>query len=126
MLHVYVIAIAGWLMMLGISSFAAGAPETESVESKTPTDEVIVQIFGRRCEYHRKDVEGALRVFSTIREVEFLNDHGTVLVGYQPGSETPEQFADAVHRALASGWNCSARVDRGEHAVITRQLEGRP
>jgi len=37
-----------------------------------------------------------------------------VLVQYQPGSETPEQLADAVHRALASGWNCSARVDRGE------------
>ena len=33
---------------------------------------------------------------------------------YQPGSETPEQLAEAVHRALAAGWNCTARVDRGE------------
>jgi hypothetical protein len=53
------------------------------------------------CEYHREDVEGALRAFNTVKQVEFLNDHGTVLVRYQPGSETPELFADAVHRALA-------------------------
>ena len=66
------------------------------------------------CEYHREDVEGALRAFNAVQQVEFLNDHGTVLVQYQPGSETPEQLAEAVHRALAAGWNCTARVDRGE------------
>lgn len=112
--------------MITTPSYAAGSPETESVESKTPASEAIVQIYGRRCEYHREDVGRALRTFNTVRQVEFLNDHGTVLVGYQPGSETPDQFADAVHRALASGWNCSARVDRGEHPVISHQLEGRP
>ena len=58
--------------------------------------------------------------------VDFLNDHGTVLVQYQPGSEMPEQFAESVDRALVSGRNCSARVDRGQHAVITHTLEGRP
>jgi hypothetical protein len=84
------------------------------MESKTSASEVIVQIFGRMCEYHREDVEAALRAFNRVRQVEFLNNHGTVLVRYQPGSETPEQLADAVHRALASGWNCTARVDRGE------------
>ena len=105
--------------------FAAGAPETDSVESKTATGEVIVQIFGRMCEYHREDVEAALRAFNTVRQVEFLNNHGTVLVRYQPGSETPEQLAGAVHRALASGWNCSARVDRGEQRPGTVQLEGK-
>ncbi len=112
--------------MIGTSSSAAGPLETESVESKTPVGETIVQIYGRMCEYHREDVETALRDFTIVRQVEFLNDHGTVLVGYQPGGETPDQFADAVHRALASGWNCSARVDRGEQAVMTRQLEERP
>jgi copper chaperone CopZ len=38
------------------------------------------------CHYHREDIEGALRAFNTVRHVEFLNDHGTVLVQYQPGS----------------------------------------
>jgi len=110
---VFFLTLAGWLMV-GTSSFAAGAPETDSVESKTAEDEAIVQIFGRMCEYHREDVEAALRAFNRVRQVEFLNNHGTVLVRYQPGSETPEQFAGAVHRALAAGWNCTARVDRGE------------
>ena len=113
MRRVFFLALAGWLAVIGTSSFAAGAPETES-KSKTSADEVIVQIFGRMCEYHREDVEAALRVFKTVRQVEFLNNHGTVLVRYQAGSETPEQLAGAVHRALAMGWNCSVRVDRGE------------
>jgi hypothetical protein len=114
MRQVIILALAGWWMMIGTSSFAAGAPETDSVESKPAAGEVIVQIFGRMCEYHREDVEAALRAFNTVRQVEFLNNHGTVLVQYQLGSETPEQLAGAVHRALAEGWNCSARVDRGE------------
>jgi len=92
MTRVLFIAIAGWLMMLGTSSFASWAPETESVESKTSTDEVIVRIFGRICEYHREDVEGAIRVFSTVRQVEFLNDHGTVLVGYRPAARRPSSL----------------------------------
>lgn len=122
---VFVLALAWWLMV-GISSFAAGVPKTDSVESKPASGEAIVQIFGRMCEYHREDVEAALRAFSTVRQVEFLNNHGTVLVRYQPGSETPEQLAGAVHRALASGWNCSARVDRGEQRLATVQQEKKP
>jgi len=27
----------------------------------------------------------------------------------------------AVHRALAEGWNCTARVDRGEQRPVTIQ-----
>ena len=111
---VYFLALTEWLMIIGTSSFATGDPETDSVESNRAASEVIVQIFGRMCEYHREDVEAALRAFNTVRQVEFLNNHGTVLVRYQPGSETPEQLAGAVHRSIASGWNCSARVDRGE------------
>lgn len=113
MRRVFFLALAGWLMV-GASSFSAGLPGTDSVESNTAATEFILQIFGRMCEYHREDVEAALRAFSTVRQVEFLNDHGTVLVRYLPGSETPEQLAGAVHRTLAAGWNCSARVDRGE------------
>jgi len=96
------------------ASFAAEVPRTNSVESDRIASEVIVQIFGRMCEYRREDVESALRAFNTVRQVKFLNDHGTVLVQYQPGSETPDQFAGAVHRALAAGLHCIARVDRGE------------
>jgi hypothetical protein len=120
MRRVFFLALSGWLMV-GTASFAAGDPEVDSVESKTAASQAIVQIFGRMCEYHREDVETALRAFNTVRQVEFLNDHGTVLVRYQPGSETPEQLAEAVHRALTAGWNCMARVDRGEQRSITVQ-----
>jgi len=124
MRRLFMFALACWTM-IGTASFAAGAPENESVESKPAAGEAIVQIFGRMCEYHREDVEAALRAFKTVHQVEFLNNHGTVLVRYQPGSETPEQLAGAVHRALASGWNCSARVDRGEQKIPAGQQEGK-
>lgn len=114
MRQVLFLVFAGWWMVIGIASFAAEVPGTDSVEPKTSAGQAIVQIFGRMCEYHREDVEATLRAFMTVRQVEFLNNHGTVLVWYQPGRETPEQLANAVDRALAGGWNCSARVDRGE------------
>lgn len=66
MRRVFFLALAGWLMV-GTSSFAAGAPETDSVESKTVASEAIVQIFGRLCEYHREDVEAALHAFNRVR-----------------------------------------------------------
>jgi hypothetical protein len=121
---VFFLVLAGWLAMIATSSFATEVSETDPLESKAAAGEVIVQIFGRMCEYHREDVEAALRPFNRVRQVKFLNDHGTVLVRYQPGSETPEQFADAVHRALAAGWNCSVRVDRGEGKLGANQQEG--
>jgi hypothetical protein len=116
----FFLALAGWLMV-GTATFATEVPRTDFVVSSQVGTEVIVQIFGRMCEYHRKDVEAALRSFKIVRQVEFLNDHGTVLVQYQLGRETPEQLADAVHGALASGWNCSARVDRGEQRPVIIQ-----
>ena len=121
MKRLFILALAGW-MITGAVSFAGVAQENESVETKPAAGEAIVQIFGRMCEYHREDVEAALRAFKTVRQVEFLNNHGTVLVRYQPGSETPEQLAGAVHRALASGWNCSARADRGEQKIVAVQI----
>lgn len=122
-LALYLVLAVG--LMAGTASFATEVSRTDSVESNRAASEVVVQIFGRMCEYHREDVERALRAFNTVRQVEFLNDHGTVLVQYQPGSETPEQLAGAVHRALASGWNCSARVDRGEQRLEAGQQEGK-
>ena len=123
---VFFLAMSGWLTMVGASSFSAVIPQTDSVESNREASEVVVQIFGRMCEYHRADVEGALRAFNAVKQVEFLNDHGTVLVRYQPGGETPDLFAGAIHRALAAGWNCSASVDRGEQRPMLMQQEGRP
>ena len=120
MRRVFILALAGWLMG-GTASFATEVPRTDLGESSQVGTEVIVQINGRMCEYHRKGCGGSASYM-----VDFFNDHGTVLVQYQPGSEMPEQFADAVDRALVSGPNCSARVDRGQHVVITHTLEGRP
>jgi len=60
---VFFLALAGCLMV-GTSSFATGIPKNDSVESNRATSEVIVQIFGRMCEYHREDVETALRAFN--------------------------------------------------------------
>jgi hypothetical protein len=78
------------------------------------SQEVIVQIGGRLCEYHRSEVEGALRQHEAVERVEFLNQHGTVLVHYRPGTIEPAQFADSVERALSANWNCKAWVDRGQ------------
>lgn len=75
--------------------------------------EVIVQIGGQMCEYRRSEVREALSRFREIQAVEFLNQHGTLLVRYQAGTVQPEAFADAVERALAMGWGCKAWVDRG-------------
>jgi hypothetical protein len=117
---VFFLALAGCLMV-GTASFATDISKNDSVESNRTASEVLVQIFGRMCEYHREDVEAALRAFRTVRQAEFLNDHGTVLVQYQPDSETPDKLAEAVHRALTAGWNCMARVDRGEQRPVTVQ-----
>jgi hypothetical protein len=114
MRQILCLMLAGWWIVIEITSFAAEVSGTDSVEPMISTGQAIVQIFGRTCEYHREDVEVALRAFMPVRQVEFLNHHGTVLVRYQPGRETPEQLANAVHRPLAGGWNCSERVDRGE------------
>ncbi len=122
MKRLVMLAWAGW-MMVGMVAYAGEPLETQAMESKLAGGEVIVQIFGRMCEYHREDVEAALRGFNIVQQVEFLNNHGTVLVRYRLGSETPEQLASAVHRKLASGWNCSARVDRGEQRPVPVQPE---
>ncbi len=123
MKRLFMLAWAGW-MMIGAVVCASESVENPFMESKPVVGEVIVQIFGRMCEYHREDVETTLRGFKIVRQVEFLNNHGTVLVRYHLGGETPEQLASAVHRKLSSGWNCSARVDRGEQRPDTVQPEG--
>lgn len=97
-----------------VAQAADEAPIPEQTQSQTDAvGQVIVQIGGRFCEYHREDVEGALRRYPVVQQVEFLNDHGTVLVRYRTETVPPAQLAESVERALASGIGCKAWVDRG-------------
>ena len=98
------------IVVLTLCSASQGFPETEH---KAVGGQVIIQIGGRLCEYHRKDVDAALRRHKGVETVEFLNDHGTVLVGYDSAVVVPGQLAESVERALAMGIGCKAWVDRG-------------
>lgn len=92
---------------------AGDGQQSVTVPEDASVNQVIVQIGGRFCEYHREEVEVALRRFPTVRAVEFLNNHGTVLVRYRPDGVPPGQLAASVEQALASGIGCKAWVDRG-------------
>ena len=109
------IALAGGTLSMGAAVLAADAVSvSEQTEPQVEAvGQVIVQIGGRFCEYHREDVEGALRRYPMVQQVEFLNDHGTVLVRYRTKTVPPTQLAESVERALASGIGCKAWVDRG-------------
>ncbi len=104
-------------MELSISASAVAVvlaediPRTTSSPTAGEVKQVIVQIYGRMCEYHRADVEQALRRFDAVQAVEFLNNHGTVLVTYRADRAVPEQLAEEVERALAWGWGCKARAE---------------
>jgi hypothetical protein len=102
------------LFCLTGQAMAEGQPQATGSSAMTTEAEreVIVQLGGRYCEYHRKDVENAIRRHSGVRRVEFLNDHGTVLVGYEDGMVQPAQLAEAAAGA-AFGTGCKAWVDRG-------------
>jgi hypothetical protein len=106
------VGLAMW-MSLCAPAQAGDGPQSATVPEDVSVSQVIVQIGGRFCEYHREEVEGALRRFPTVQAVEFLNDHGTVLVRYQPDGVPPVQLAASVEQALASGIGCKAWVDRG-------------
>jgi hypothetical protein len=108
------IGLAMWMSLCAPAQAGDGPQSaTVPVPEDVSVSQVIVQIGGRFCEYHREEVEGALRRFPTVQAVEFLNDHGTVLVRYQPDGVPPVQLAASVEQALASGIGCKAWVDRG-------------
>lgn len=104
-----------FLVNLSVPVSAAADPLSSELMEPIPADasEIIVQIGGRYCEYHRDDVERALRRYEAVRRVDFLNNHGTVLVRYQPEGVRPVQLAESVERALSMGIGCKAWVDRG-------------
>jgi hypothetical protein len=108
------VGLVVWLSLCAPVQAGEG-PQSATVPEREVSvlNQVIVQIGGRFCEYHREEVEGALRRFTTVQAVEFLNDHGTVLVRYQPDGVPPVQFAASVEQALVSGIGCKAWVDRG-------------
>lgn len=97
-----------------VSVQAEEAPPLSTGPDEAAVEQIIVQIGGRFCEYHRDEVEGALRRFPAVQAVEFLNDHGTVLVRSQPDGVPPVQLAASIEQALASGIGCKAWVDRGD------------
>ena len=88
-------------------------------DQKDEVGQTIVQIGGRFCEYHRDEVEEALRRFPAVQAVEFLNNHGTVLVRYRTDDIPPMQLAAAVEQALVSGIGCRAWVDRGGRTGVS-------
>lgn len=106
---------AVFILALYTSGYAGNEPQSAGPPELMPgtTGQVIVQIGGRYCEYYREEVERALRRFPAVQAVEFLNDHGTVLVRYQSEGIPPAQLAESVEQALASGIGCRAWVDRG-------------
>jgi hypothetical protein len=107
------------VLLVGIwvgAGMAAGALAEEvrtaaAASMAEGSKEIIVQIFGRRCEYRREEVEEVLRRQDAVEAVTFLNNHGTVLVRYQPGTAMPVQFADAIKQVLPIGLGCNARVE---------------
>ena len=106
------VGVAMWMSVCAPVQ-ASDGPQSATVSEDVPASQVIVQIGGRFCEYHRDEVEGTLRRFPAVQAVEFLNDHGTVLVRYRSGGVPPVQLAASVEQALASGIGCKAWVDRG-------------
>ena len=108
------VGLAVWLSLCTPVQADEGSQAATVLEQKdAAAGQVIVQIGGRFCEYHRDEVEGALRRFPAVQAVEFLNDHGTVLVRYRSDGVPPVQLAASVEQALASGIGCKAWVDRG-------------
>jgi hypothetical protein len=103
--------MAGWLSATVQAEVALKGFSSEEV-SLEPIAQVIVQIGGRFCEYHRHEVEEALRRYPSVQMVDFLNDHGTILVRYRAEGILPAQLAESAARA-AFGMGCTAWVDRG-------------
>lgn len=103
--------MAGWLSATVQAEVALKRSSGEEVSSE-PIARVIVQIGGRFCEYHRDEVEEALRRYPAVQMVDFLNDHGTILVRYRTEGIFPAQLAESAARA-AFGMGCTAWVDRG-------------
>lgn len=105
------VLMVGWLCVPGQAEVPLHTASSQEASS-APLGQVIVQIGGRFCEYHRTDVEGALRRYSAVESVEFLNDQGTVLVRYKAQGVSATQLAESAAQA-AFGIGCRAWVDRG-------------
>ena len=60
-----------------------------------------------------------------MRRVFFLALAGW-LIGGTASFATGVPRTDSVESNRAAGWNCTARVDRGEGKLVTNQQEGRP
>ena len=101
------------LMLLPAMSIAESSVQFSSTPTSEKVGQVIVQIGGRFCEYLPRRVEAALFGFHPVHQVEFLNDHGTLLVQYDRDRVSPAQLVASVEGAISSGIGCRAWVDRG-------------
>ncbi|BFU95352.1 MAG: exported protein of unknown function [Nitrospira sp.] len=101
---------------LSLSAPVMASDDAQSLNHPEPAvggvTQAIVQIGGRFCEYHRKDIELALRRHEAVQSIEFLNNHGTVLIRFEAGGVPPDQLAETAAEA-AFGTGCRAWVDQG-------------
>lgn len=118
-MHIHPWAGIFWFA-LSVSTPVMAADDAQPSNHPEPAVEgltqAIVQIGGRFCEYHRKDVEQALHRYEAVQSIEFLNDHGTVLVRYEAGGVPPDRLAETAAEA-AFGTGCKAWVDQGGLAM---------
>lgn len=91
------------------ASFAETITPISSAPNSNDHNQVIVQIGGRFGEYVRQDVASALPRFPTMRQVEFFNDHGTVLITYGVEGVPPSQLAASVEEVVSD----EVGVERG-------------
>ncbi|SLM47824.1 exported protein of unknown function [Nitrospira japonica] len=109
-----------FLFALSVSTPVMAADDAQPSNHPEPAAEgltqTIVQIGGRFCEYHRKDVEQALRGHEAVQSIEFLNDHGTVLIRYEADGVPSDRLAETAAQA-AFGTGCRAWVDQGGPAM---------
>jgi len=114
-------SIRGMLVAIMILLPSVSGAEPSALHSSTPASknvgQVIVQIGGRFCEYQPRRVEAALFGFHPVHQVEFLNDHGTLLIRYDIGRVVPEQLVASIEGAISSGIGCRAWVDRGHRPL---------
>jgi len=114
-------SVRGMLVATMILLPSVSGAELSALRSTTPASQhvgqVLVQIGGRFCEYLPRRVEEALFEFHPVHQVEFLNDHGTVLVQYDSDRVSPAQLVASVEGAISSGIGCRAWVDRGNRPL---------
>lgn len=104
------LVLGGWSNASAVHSPRIGEVSAADLGDSSMT----VQIFGRFCEYERRDIVAALQDVWSVEAVEFLTDHGTLRVRYAIGSKAREDVAHAIERALSLGLFCTAQTEAAD------------